>query len=322
MRKSSLAIVLVLAAACVGALLFARTKNDAMPLPSDARQFAPYGLETDTTLSSVSLSDVLSGGVRKDGIPALTEPAFVSLEETDVRDAVRGILVRRDGISRFYPYSILAWHEIVNDAVDGTPFAVTYCPLCDSGLVFDRSVRGKTLRFGVSGLLFESNLLMYDTETESLWSQSRRRAVVGDYTDTELTLLPFQVLRLSEVREKYPETAVLSADTGHLRNYKNEPYAGYTETEQTLFPISVTDRRYPAKDVFYVIPFRNRSLALHYREFPEGVTTFSVDEFTIAVTRDGDEITARHGSEILPGYYELWFSWAVHHQDDGIVLGE
>ncbi|MDE0243603.1 MAG: DUF3179 domain-containing protein [Candidatus Kaiserbacteria bacterium] len=320
MRKGNSLAIGIFFALCVGVGLFLWTQNSTPLSPENPGRFAQYDLATDTTLASINLNDVLSGGVRKDGIPAITDPVFLPLAETDVRESARGILVQHNGMSRFYPYSILVWHEIVNDTLDDLSIAVTYCPLCDSALVFDRLVQGTLLQFGVSGLLFESNLLMYDTATESLWSQSNRRSVVGTYTGTELSLVPFQVLRLSEVREKYPTTEVLSTDTGYARNYGDTPYDGYTDTEQTLFPISITDKRFPAKDIFYVIPFRGRSLAARYHDISEGTTSFSVDSFAITITRDGDEIVAQHGNELLPGYFELWFSWAVHHQDDGVVL--
>ena len=210
------------------------------------------GFTTDIDRSSIDPSMILSGGPGKDGIPAINDPVFVSLAETTISDEVRGIFIDIDDTQRFYPYSILVWHEIVNDTVGETPITVSFCPLCDSGIVFDRRVDGETLRFGVSGFLFESNLLMYDTATESLWSQARLEALVGDYTGTTLAILPLQLVTLGEVREKYPDALVMSTDTGFPRDYTANPYAGYLDTEEAIFPVSVSDRRFPAKELLYV----------------------------------------------------------------------
>lgn len=296
------------------------TEMNERPKPTNERAFRRFNLQTDTGIHAIDLDQVLSGGPGKDGIPALTNPAFTTLRDTDVHDNTRGILVTLHGEKRFYPYSILVWHEIVNDRINDTAFAVTFCPLCDSGIVFDRTVNGTVLQFGVSGLLFESNLLMYDTETESLWSQARSDAVVGAYTGTELAILPLQVITLAEVREKHPDATILSTNTGHRRNYNRTPYSGYAESETLYFPTSVSDKRFHAKEPFYIVPFNDSSLAFAYRQIPQGSTTFSVLDQTITVTRDGDEVVVQHGDRMLPAYFEFWFSWATHHQDDGIVL--
>lgn len=142
--------------------------------------FLGRGLKTNTSQRSIELSKVLSGGPGKDGIPAIREPVFVSVSEKP-----ESVLLDTDGIvlgkgqAKFYPYNIMIWHEIVNDTVDGVPVAVTFCPLCGSAAVFDRRVDGESLSFGVSGLLYQSNLLMHDSKTESLWSQVLGEAVVG-----------------------------------------------------------------------------------------------------------------------------------------------
>lgn len=277
-------------------------------------------LSTDTSLTSIDLKQVLSGGPGKDGIPALNNPKFISPRISTEDDSTRGILVNLKNTQRFYPYSILVWHEIVNDEIGDIPFSVTFCPLCDSGIVFDRRVNGEVLQFGVSGLLFESNLLMYDTKTESLWSQARGEAVVGKFNGTKLTLLPLQVITFKEARAKYPNLNVLSRETGYRRNYENPPYAGYEESDGLIFPVSVDDKRFFSKEPFYVIPFNGKSVAFPYRRLKEGESEFNVDGKTITINRNEDEIFVESGGESFPGYFEFWFSWAIHHQDDGVVL--
>ena len=296
------------------------TATDAETAKDDRQTLAHYGLTTDTTKYSIPLTAILSGGPGKDGIPALTDPAFVSLEETEVQDTVRGILLDIQNTRRFYPFSILVWHEIVNDSIEDTVFAVTYCPLCDTALTINRRIGGTPLQFGVSGLLYESNLLMYDTATESLWSQTRREAVVGTYTGTTLSLLPQQILTLGEVRSKYPDTVVLSTATGYRRDYTHSPYADYADREETLFPFSKSDAKFSAKEPLYVIPFRGASVAFPFNDFSEGTQEFTINNETLIITRTGDEIIAVTNGKQIPGYTEFWFSWITHHTEDGVVL--
>ncbi|MCI0533252.1 DUF3179 domain-containing protein, partial [bacterium] len=132
--------------------------------PNAEYAFEREGLRTNTAKTSIPLDKVLGGGPGKDGIPALTNPKFTSVLEAGkvFRDDSLGILVTAGGETRYYPYNILVWHEIANDVVGGKPLVVTFCPLCASAIVFEASVDGEPREFGVSGKLYESNLLMYD----------------------------------------------------------------------------------------------------------------------------------------------------------------
>lgn len=152
--------------------------------------------KTNTDKKSIDLSLLLSGGPGKDVIPAINNPKFVPLTKTKLKDDVLGIYVSFEGEARFYPYNILTWHEIVNDKIGHTHFAITFCPLCGSAIVYNRNIKGEILRLGVSGLLYESNLVMYDDKTESFWSQVRGEAIVGDYTGTKLEVLSMQRISL------------------------------------------------------------------------------------------------------------------------------
>jgi hypothetical protein len=181
--------------------------------------------------------DELNRGASEDGIPAIVDPVFAadwSAVDDSLSDDSRVIGVVRDGDARAYPLAILNWHEIVNDTVD-VPILVTYCPLCGSGVVAERRVDGETAVFGVSGLLWNSDLVMYDTVTDSLWSQLLGTAIRGPATGTELTLLPAAMATWGEWRAEYPETEVLlpppESNTvrgpRQARDYDRDPYAGY-----------------------------------------------------------------------------------------------
>lgn len=290
----------------------------------EKQELAQYGLTTRSCKKSVDLSLVLSGGVEKNAIPAISNPKFVAYERSTIPNNARGILININNTQRFYPYNILVLHEIINDNINDTYYAVTFCPLCDSGIVMNRRVADEILEFRVSGLLYQSNLLMYDTKTESLWSQARQKAVVGPYTDTKLDILPFQLLEFSEVKQNYPNGVVLSTDTGYYGedSYQSTPYAGYLTNPDTLFPVSVRDNRFPAKELFYIIPFNQYSLAVQYSTLQQGSKTYTVKGKQITITRDNGEISATHNNTTYPGYFELWFSWVAHHQENGVVLNE
>lgn len=282
-------------------------------------QFGHMGLRTNTENANIPLDKVLSGGPGKDGIPAINNPTFVSVDDARVDPDTRGVLVTMGTETRFYPYNILVWHEIVNDSIGDTHFAVTFCPLCGSAIVFDRNLDGDIFTFGVSGLLYESNLLMYDTDTESLWSQARGEAVIGEYTGTKLTILDMKLIEFSRVQSDHPDARVLSQHTGYNRNYNRDPYTGYGLSEDLVFPVSISDKRFPSKELFYVVPVADVSIA-----FPAEPLTGSVEMkhngiTLIATKADDGSISITADGESIPGYYEMWFSWATHHQDDGVV---
>lgn len=178
----------------------------------------------------VDTLDLLSGGPPPDGIPPIDAPRFESVEEaaTWLTDESPLMVVEVNGDVRAYPLAVMTWHEIANDTIGGVPVVVTYCPLCNSGLAFERTVDGEVLDFGTSGLLYRSNLVMYDRKVRNLWLQFTGQAVVGEtYLGTELTRIPSSLLSLAELRESAPDAEVLSRDTGHQRNYGSNPYVGY-----------------------------------------------------------------------------------------------
>ena len=195
------------------------------------------GWKTDFDKNSVPLSEFQSGGPGRDGIPPVDEPKPVGQEQAeDFLDDKEPVLVAEaGGDARAYPVQILIWHEVVNDDLAGRPIAVTYCPLCNSSLVFDRRVEGETLTFGTTGNLRNSDLVMWDRQTESWWQQLTGEAVVGALTGTKLEALPSQTLSWSDFKERYPDGDVLSRDTGNPRDYGSNPYAGYDQPESEPF---------------------------------------------------------------------------------------
>lgn len=192
---------------------------------------------TDFSKHTVPYTEILSGGPPKDGIPALDAPQFVSLAEADpwLEPQEPVIAFAQNGEARAYPLQILMWHEIVNDTVGGAPVTITFCPLCNTAIAFDRTVQGQTLDFGTTGRLHYSNLIMYDRQTETWWQQATGEAIVGELTGTRLTFLPAPILSWADFKATYPEGKVLSRETGFNRAYGRNPYAGYDNVNNPPF---------------------------------------------------------------------------------------
>lgn len=184
--------------------------------------------------SSVDLAEIRPGGPPPDGIPPIDEPRFTTVADADLADREPVMVVERDGETHVYPLAILTFHEIVNDVIAGQPTLVTYCPLCNSALAFDPVVDGRVLDFGTSGRLWRSNLVMYDRQTRTLWSQFVGEAIVGELLGTELPRLPSAIVAWSDARALRPDARVLSRDTGHDRPYGDNPYVGYDSAEDPL----------------------------------------------------------------------------------------
>jgi hypothetical protein len=189
-------------------------------------------------ISSVELTSFVTGGPARDGIPPIDNPKFVSQSEANawVKDNEPVIVFENGGVSRAYPLQVLTWHEIVNDVVGGRAVTITFCPLCNTAIAFDRTVDGKILTFGTSGALRNSNLVMWDRQTESLWQQFDGEALVGDFAGKKLIKLPVLFTSYAEFKATAPANAqVLSKDTGHTRDYGRNPYSGYDDINQNPF---------------------------------------------------------------------------------------
>ncbi len=214
------------------------------------------GWKTNIGKRSIELDEIISGGPGKDGIPALVDPKFVSLEEAGKwlgeKEPVISLVI--NGEARAYPLQILIWHEIINDEFNGVPVAVTFCPLCYSAIAFDRRLDGKTYNFGVSGMLRHSDMIMFDRETESWWQQITGEAIVGDLTGKELKQIPAQIVGFKQFAEAFPKGLVVSRETGYNRDYGRNPYVGYDEIGKApfLFRGKLDDRLPPMEKIVVV----------------------------------------------------------------------
>lgn len=187
---------------------------------------APFKNGFDLAGALVPARDIASGGPPRDGIPALDAPRFVpAVRAAFLRDEDRVLGLAHNGIAKAYPIAILNWHEIVNDDFQGAPVTVSYCPLAFSGIAYPTRIHGRPISFGTSGLLYNSNLVMYDRQTQSLWPQLSKSAVSGTLKGKTLEPLPLSNTTWADWRRRHPGTPVLATDTGHRRNYSRDPYA-------------------------------------------------------------------------------------------------
>ena len=195
------------------------------------------GWKTDFSRHTVPYEEIISGGPPRDGIPPLDNPRFISPEDADgwLGDQEPVIFFELNGDAKAYPLQILTWHEIVNDVVDGVPVSVTFCPLCNAAIVFDRRLERTVYDFGTSGKLRHSDLIMWDRQTESWWQQFTGEGIVGELAGKKLTMLSSSIVSFSDFRAANPKGTVLSRDTGFSRSYGRNPYAGYDRADNPPF---------------------------------------------------------------------------------------
>lgn len=237
----------------------------------------------------VPLDQIVSGGPPPDGIPSIDNPKFLSVVDAGkfLKDSDLVIGLSLNGETRAYPLLILVWHEIVNDKVGGVPVAVTYCPLCFTTQVFNRTLSGQVVQFGTSGKLYNNNLVMYDRLSGSLWSQGLGEGIVGTRAGESLKRIPFDLAYWKDWKQLYPNSMVLSTDTGFTRPYGVDPYGDYYTSDQLFFPISNIDKRLGLKEMVvglgnegqykaYVLPQIENSKVINDKVGNKSVVLFSL----------------------------------------------
>ncbi len=248
-------------------------------------RISTYGWKTDFSRHSVPFGEVLSGGVPRDGIPPIDKPEFVTVADADGWLAKQEpvIALEINGDARAYPLQVMIWHELVNDEVGGMPVTVSFCPLCNSVLIFDRKLDGVVYDFGVSGNLRNSDLIMWDRQTESWWQQLTGNAIIGQLAGKKLRILPSSIIAWSDFKVAHPQGKVLSKKTGYLRRYGDNPYVGYdrADTPPFLFDGKLDDRLQPKERVLAV------TIGEVSAAFPFGVLR---SERVVSYTLNGQEM--------------------------------
>jgi len=227
----------------------------ALPVaPLMASQWLPSGDDlskewpnTNFDKTTIDLSEIFSGGPPRDGIPPIDEPEFASVRATRGLAGTEPVLsLEIDGTARAYPFRILIWHEVVNDEIEGTPVTITFCPLCNAAIVFDRELDGRIYDFGTTGRLRNSDLVMWDRQTESWWQQFTGEAIVGEMAGVRLKKLPARIESYNDFKKRHPDGEVLQEPTWAFRPYGQNPYAMYDSMPGPFFAIAEPPANIPA----------------------------------------------------------------------------
>lgn len=278
---------------------------------------------TDATPAEVPLTDLVQGCPERDCIPSIDAPKFVSAAEAGfVGDDDIVLALSVDGVARAYPTTILSRHEIVNDTIAGQAIAITYCPLCGSGAAFSRKLGDEVTTFGVSGVLHNSDLVMYDRASQTLWAQVTGRGIVGARTGQNLTAVELTQVEWKTWRAAHPDTQVLSTDTGFQIDYQGDPYGDYASSDRVLFPLANRDGRVHPKMVVFGLRIGNAALAVtdeYLRAKPRLETELGGRKLVVERAADGSvRATDPSDGTVVPAIRLFWFAWASFHPDTAL----
>ena len=296
----------------------------AFPALADPDRWTREGWKTDFSKTSIAFSEVLSGGPPRDGIPSIDNPIFAPASQISTVGEREPVIQLQVGDEiRAYPLQILTWHEIVNDAIGGVPVAVTYCPLCNASIVFDRRVGEQVFEFGTTGKLRNSDLIMYDRTTDSWWQQFTGEAIVGEMQGTKLKLVPSRIVAFGDFKQEHPQAKVLIPTNPEMRDYGRNPYAGYDSAASPfLYRGEMPDGIEPMARVIVVrtggepivvAMEKVRADAFErdgYRiEWSDGVAS-ALDRTRISESRDvGTVRVTRNGEDVV---HDITFAFVAH----------
>lgn len=291
-------------------------------LPCTSFSLSKYN-EFDLSNSAVPIDKIFHGGPARDGIPSIDNPKFIPPDRASFLtddDRILGLFYKN--IPRAYPIKILNYHEIVNDKFKNEPILITYCPLCGSGVAFSPKSEHANIRFGVSGLLYNSDMLLYDSETESLWSQITGVAISGKLKGKKLDRLVMQDTTWGKWKALFPDTQVLSTNTGYFKNYQRHPYGNYDLNSAIYFPVAHSNKRYHPKEKVLAIEINNRFKAYPFSELAKttGIVTdlFAGKKMHIKFDAKSRSGSVYHDNKEIQSTTLFWFAWIAFHPDTEI----
>ncbi len=277
----------------------------------------------ESTKKTVALSALQQGCPARDCIPSIDAPKYISAQEAELADDDIVVTLSYQGEYRAYPTRILDHHEIVNDTIAGTPLAITWCPLCGSAVGIHRQVGGAVTEFGVSGVLYNSDLVLYDRATETLWDQIEAKGIVGPMTDEQLRLIPVSMTEWGRWRQAHPDTLVLSMDTGFEEDYSTDRFAEYRESTRLFMPISNSDDRIHPKTVVYGFELESGSIAFDATLLDDNVSyshELNGEAWELRTSDDGSVTLRGPDQESVYAPIQLfWFAWYTFHPQTDLV---
>ena len=293
------------------------------PPVGDAHAPAPLAWPFDLTGLTIDRQHIQVGGPTKDGIPSLTAPISVPIVNAELlSDQARVVGVTVHGQSRAYPLDVLNWHECINDMLGGVPIAIIYCPLCDSVSVVDRRLDDQILEFGISGLLYNSNVLLYDRQDHALWSQIGFTALSGPHAGRRLNhLTNWSLGRFNQWETAHPDSSVVSLKTGWTRPYQHTPYADYFKNDHTWFPLDAVDNRMPKKTPVIGV-WTGQKARAYPVDIIDGELTDRIAGQPIVLRRDRNLGTV-HIVKAPPSaavMHSFWFAWYAFYPETEVYV--
>lgn len=286
---------------------------------SDTRRFSTdilretFGYNSNTK-STVSIGEIHQGCRARDCIPSIDRPQYGSIEDNQLlsdKDVI--MLVDYNGVQKGYPLKIMQGHEIVNDNFKGKPLAVTYCPLCASAVAFVPEVAGEVVEFGVSGLLHNSDLVMYDRKTHSLWGQITGRAIMGPQTGTQLKRVYVAQISFKQAKAHFPDMLLLKPPKGSTQNYRRNYYENYFANDKTMFPVALTDDRLKQKTKIHGFVVDGQAIAVGVEDLVARKSlSHTVKNRTVIIKQKPDgtiSVTDRTTGETFVPMLTFWFAW-------------
>jgi hypothetical protein len=277
----------------------------------------------ESTKKTVELSALQQGCPARDCIPSIDAPQYLSAAEAILADDDIVVTLSYEGEYRAYPTRILDHHEIVNDTIAGTPLAITWCPLCGSAVGIHRQIGDQVTEFGVSGVLYNSDLVLYDRATKTLWDQIEAKGIVGPMTGEQLRLIPVSMTQWARWRQAHPDTLVLSTDTGFEEDYSTDHYADYRDSTRLYMPVSNSDDRIHPKTVVYGFELESGSIAFDAALLDDSSSySYKMNGETWEL-RSGDDGAVTLQSDDQESIYApirlFWFAWYTFHPQTELI---
>jgi hypothetical protein len=277
----------------------------------------------ESTKKTVELANLQQGCPARDCIHSIDAPKYITAEQAPLSDNDIVVTLSYDGEYRAYPTRILDHHEIVNDTIAGTPLAITWCPLCGSAVGIHRQVGDQLTEFGVSGVLYNSDLVLYDRATETLWDQIEAKGIVGPMTGEQLRFIPLSMTQWGRWRQAHPDTLVLSSDTGFEEDYSTDRYAEYRDSTRLYMPVSNSDDRIHPKTVVYGFELESGSIAFDAALVEENRSySHDLDGATWELRAGDDGAVTLRGPAQESVYSPIrlfWFAWYTFHPQTELV---
>lgn len=320
MSRNAIIFLLLLLAAIAGFLLIREIENPSVSSSLNETN-SSHIMTTNGVLHTVPLEEIISGGPEDDAITPILSPQFISIAEAEetLLDTDQGLSYEYKGITKFYPLEILTWHQVVNDTIDDRHILITFSPLSNSGVIFNSQITDETLTFGTSGKIWNSNLIMYDKSSKSLWSQVLGEAIMGSQAGTYLDVLPSVRMAFGSWKQSHPEGIVLAREAGLGSNYDTNPFESYYTNDTIFFQVTNNDTCLQKKD--FIIGIKSNGSTKAYlrsiiKERGEIIDTFEGQTFVLTYNKDADTVTVYRKTDdntlTQIGAAEIfWFVWAA-----------